>query len=475
MGHVYRRGNKLWIAYKGPDGERSRHPTPFKVGQEGKAEKLLSKVEAKVAAGLVPEEGPLTLERYARRWVAKRKALGLADWKNDEARLDNHVLSDLGKLRLDEVRPRHLAELFQAMRTKPRKGKPLKGKRGRHTLAPKTVRHVYSAVTALFRDAVIEDLIPSSPCILTKYQLGPIEDANPEWRATALFTRDELERLISDEQIPLDRRVLYALEGIAALRHGEAAGLRWRHYEPDMKPLGRLTVATSYNKGRTKTGRTRYMPVHPTLAAILAEWKLSGWRAMMGRKPGPDDLVVPTPPPGKYGKRPAGEMRKADRSWEALQGDLDTLKMRRRRAHDLRRTLISLARMDGARGEMLKACTHGPSKAVLDLYTTFTWESLCAEVAKLKVSRGTREEVVALPQAAVAGCADSADSAPTASSSNGEGTGDDSADCADSALRVARDPVAEGEPLVEPQWPATHMNHDTILASPTGFEPVSPA
>ena len=442
MGHVYRRGKKLWISYKGPDAERSRHATPFRVGQEGKAKELLARVEAQVEAGLVPEEGPLTLERYARRWVASRKALGLADWKNDDARLKNHVLPALGKLQLTEVRPRHLAELFQAMR----------GKR-----APKTVRHVYSAVTALFRDALIEDLIPSSPCVLTKYQLGPVEDADPEWRATALFSRAELERLISDERIPVDRRVLCALEGIAALRHGEAAGLRWRHYEPDMKPLGRLTVATSYNKGRTKTGRTRYMPVHPTLAAILAEWKLEGWPAMLGRKPGPDDLVVPTPPPGKCGKRPAGELRKPDASWEALQGDLDTLGMRRRRAHDLRRTLITLARMDGARGDMLKACTHGPSKAVLDLYTSFTWESLCAEVIKLKVRRVPRGVVVALPRAAEAGCADSADTAL--------GVVEES---------VSRT-VADQEAQAEAQWPATSCNSPPTSASPTGFEPVSPA
>jgi hypothetical protein len=37
------------------------------------------------------------------------------------------------------------------------------------------------------------------------------------------------------------------------------------------------------------------MPVHPVLAAMLAEWKLQGWPEMMGRTPEPDDLVVPLP------------------------------------------------------------------------------------------------------------------------------------------------------------------------------------
>jgi hypothetical protein len=46
----------------------------------------------------------------------------------------------------------------------------------------------------------------------------------------------------------------------------------------------------------TKTETVKHVPVHPTLAAMLAEWKLSGWTAMMGRAPEPDDLIIPMPP-----------------------------------------------------------------------------------------------------------------------------------------------------------------------------------
>jgi len=95
---------------------------------------------------------------------------------------------------------------------------------------------------------------------------------------------------------PRDRQLLYGLEGLAALRHGEAAGLRFRHWDAEVTPLGALLVATSYNKGRTKTKRVRRMPVHAVLAAMLAEWKSSGWQQMMGREPTPDDLVVPMAP-----------------------------------------------------------------------------------------------------------------------------------------------------------------------------------
>ena len=48
--------------------------------------------------------------------------------------------------------------------------------------------------------------------------------------------------MISDERIPEDRRVQYALEGIAGVRHGEAAAIRIRSFNPHREPLGCLTV-----------------------------------------------------------------------------------------------------------------------------------------------------------------------------------------------------------------------------------------
>jgi len=51
MGHVFARGRVLWLAYKGPDGKRVRRPSPFRVGDEKQAEKLLQRVEERIAAG----------------------------------------------------------------------------------------------------------------------------------------------------------------------------------------------------------------------------------------------------------------------------------------------------------------------------------------------------------------------------------------------------------------------------------------
>lgn len=366
MGTIYRRGNKLWLGYIDAKGKQHCASSGLDVGHEREAKKILEKIEARIAAGLEHGEaelGPVTVARFAEQWIKGRREQGLRDVDTDDGRLRKHVLPHLGTMPLDAVRPKHLIAMVKALRAT--------GK-----LAPRTVYNVYGLVHTLFRDAVIEELVSATPAVLSKNQLGKKVDADPEWRVGALFTRGELEALISSDALPWDRRVVYALEGLAGLRHGEAVGLLWRSYEPRMEPLGRLVIARSYDRAGTKTERPREVPVHPTLAGILDDWKRTGWVELMGRAPGPDDLVVPSR---------EGAVRSRHHSRNKLLEDLARLGFRHRRGHDLRRTFITLVRVDGARKDILEAVTHSPRGNIIDIYTTLPWSSLCEEVAKLKV------------------------------------------------------------------------------------------
>jgi integrase len=162
------------------------------------------------------------------------------------------------------------------------------------------------------------------------------------------------------------------------MRHGEVAGLRWRNLDLEAQPLGRLLVATSYARGSTKTGVERRVPIHPTLRAMAAEYRLEGWPKLMKRPAGPDDLVVPS-----Y----RGRMRHKGNTLRFLHLDLELLGARARRVHDLRATFISLSREDGA-----------------DLYVRVPWEVRCAELAKLRIERRRPQDVGRLvAQVGVAG------------------------------------------------------------------------
>ncbi len=393
MGSIYARGESLWLKYRSRSGKVLRKPSGYRKGQEADARAVLVEVERQVAAEVADEaatvrwptvvapepeaapttvaaSGQLTVREYGEEWIKRRRGQ-VATVDNEESRLVLHVYPLIGDMAIADVRPRHIRDLVNAL-----KQKKSEAKKSRGTLAPRTVRHIYALLRRFFKSAVIDEHIAASPVLVEKGTLPKNVDKDPAWRSTAIFERNEVVALISDARISHHRRVIYALEGLAGVRHGEAAGLRWCDYDDGCEPLGKLVISRSYEKDGTKTQMTREIPVHPTLATILETWKGSGWKRKYKRQPTAEDLIVPTE---------SFESRRAPDTLKKLKKDLATLKLRARRGHDLRRTFITLAQVDGARRDVLKPLTHPGEVDIVGLYTSFPWPTVCAEVAKLRV------------------------------------------------------------------------------------------
>lgn len=414
MGSVFqRKGSAVWymtywdaVAHKWVQhstGERSK-----KV-----AERVLRDMEGMqfrraVAAGVDP--GPLSRGKVQRRrtggkkhllvaeavegWIEYRAEAEKANHDNEVAHLHNHFLPDFGTRPLRDVRPKDIQRWVRSFHTKqPAAGKgPTAGHVPQHKrrLAPRTIRKIYGTVRKMFNDFVADELIPKSPCIIKEEDLPPDIDRDPEWRDSAIYTADEVEALISDPRIPEHRRFYYAISFLAGVRHGEIAGLYMRNVVAD-EPLQKLLVPFSYG-GRTKTDATRKVPIHPVLAAMIAEWKLGGFERWAGRRWTPDDYLLPGKDPRSRKVVRGDPTRRYSRhvAYHALVndgGDLDTLGFRHRRIHDARRTFISLGRKGGADKDVLKDITHAPSKQVFDMYTSYDWETKCEAVLCIKVGR----------------------------------------------------------------------------------------
>ena len=322
------------------------------------------------------------MNRFVERWLVQREQLGV-DWRKDRGILTKHVQPVIGAMMIADVRAPQIVDLIRRVRTA--------------GLAARTVHNVYSTTSALFRDAKLDGAIEQTPCCLTQHQLGPIVDKDPEWRAGALFTRDEAEVLISHRDIPADRRLVYGFGLLAGLRPGEVGAARWRNYDAAMEPLGRLIVALTYSSKRdlvkgTKTQAVRHVPVHPTLAAMIAEWKLGGWPAMFGRAPGPDDLIVPLPPETIKRRKRGGEPMRGDRYTYRRWIDIDEpmLGWRHRAVYATKATFITLAIEDGADADILEhRVTHTkPRRSAFHGYDRGShWAEACAAVAALRIAR----------------------------------------------------------------------------------------
>lgn len=379
MATLYLRKNRWWLSWF-VGGERFAKSTGYLVHEKEDALAAKAQLERELQARralIIPERAQRVFAGYRKQWVENRKAQGKASAKDDEARLRH--CRELDPLLMSEVRPKHIRAVILRLRRE-------------DELAPRSIRNVFGVLHRLFQDAIVDELVVGNPCVLPEGDLPGKVDKDPAWRAQAVFTRAEVNQLLCDARIPEDRRVRYALFFLSGMRVGEVSALRWSCFAPDMEPLGRLLVSSSFDrrtkkvKGVKVEGRTREVPVHPTLARILADWKLGGWARTFGKKPKAEDLLMPSTAAASFGEH----LRNVDALY-AFHADLKTLGLRQRRLHDARRTFISLALADGARADVLKWVTHGPPGDIISLYTTLPWPALCAEVAKLNV----RAEVAA--------------------------------------------------------------------------------
>jgi integrase len=393
MGIVNRaaKGSKtknLWISYAVTEELRALYALPRRTvrepahtGDQRAANALLAQRRREVRDGTWRPasmgSAGRTLAAYAADWLSKREAAGVKGVRDERQRLRDYVLPTLGGRALSAIGRNDVRDLMAAL------PKHISARTGR-PLAPRTVRHVYGDLRALYADAIADGEALVTPCTLREKrgEIPKKKDANPRWRAQAVFTRDEATLLISDERIPEPRRVLYALVFLGGMRIGEAVARRWRDYDPVCRPLGKLLVPTQHDEDDVKTEVPREVPVHPALAKILASWKLGGFELHFARRATPDEFIVPNRAKTRHGKPIDGR-----RAWHNLQYDLRTLGLRPRRVHDTRRTFISLATGDGADKYLLQWITHGPSaKDAFDAYATPPWEALCKQVAALQLA-----------------------------------------------------------------------------------------
>lgn len=380
----WRADRKRWaIRIEQDGGSRIRL---VKASSAEHAERLRAAIQARLDAHAtrvaLPAEGTATLASLVEPWARKRAKEGVRTADTERGHLVNHVVPMLGDRSVASIRVADALDVVHALRAK--------------GCAPRTVRNVCSSARSLWSELVIREVVPSNPWAALRGRLPKIKDRDQGWREEAWFSREEVELLISSEQIPVDRRMMNGILFLAGLRISEAAGLKWKHYDPADQPLGRITIAHSY-EGPTKTDRTRHAPAHPTLAAMLAEWRLTWWPALFGRKPDPEDFIVPGPPGPMWNDRTYRSRFQADLARLGLRVKAGG-ENRMRSPHNARATFLTLGVDDGARLEVLERATHTAQKgsAAQRHYLRASWPALCGEVSKLNIRRpGGRERTAA--------------------------------------------------------------------------------
>lgn len=202
MAHVQKRTLKGTTSYRArirlPDGRERTRSFARKVD----AERWLHSSQAELDRGniLDPAAGRMTFGTYAERWrgmqVHRHSTASVT-----KSRLERRILPEFGHRRLASVLPSEVQAWV----------KKLSG-----SYAPSTVEATYRLLATIFRSAVADRLIPSSPCIpiqLPKANSGPVVP----------LSVDQVRAVRS--LMPERAQVMVSVAAGVGLRRGEVLGL----------------------------------------------------------------------------------------------------------------------------------------------------------------------------------------------------------------------------------------------------------
>jgi integrase len=228
---------------RGPDGRRRRLTATVRGGVRAARARERELLEARDRAA-VPD-ARTTLADYLSAWLTVRRAeLAPQTWARYESLLRVHVVPHIGALRLRELQPWHLRELYRELAER---------------LSPRTVGHVHRALHAALAQATLDGMLATNPA--DRVRPPRVE----EHGATALDEAAAIRLLADLEGTPVYLPAWLALA--TGLREGEVLALQWHDVDLDR---GTVTVTHSLEQvGRsvrrkeTKTPRGRRTVVLP--------------------------------------------------------------------------------------------------------------------------------------------------------------------------------------------------------------------
>ena len=332
-GTIERRQTKHGLRFSArirlPDGSRMRLGT---FATEDEAARVIAAAADDLEGGEYELAGSVTLAAYGATWLKRREESGHRNHRTDLYRWDRHVSGErFAQGPIAEIQPRDIRHWVERM-MKRRVRRTIRGKgsvAGTGTLSRGTVKHCLTLVRLCLKAAAVDGHLDENPAQLIAVPKGTprTEDA---W---TYLKQEEIERLLSCDEVPGEKRLIFQFAIYSGLRAGEIWGLRWEDVSEDFTTI---TVRRSYD-GVPKNGKARVLPLLSHASAALERWR----RLSKSKK-----LVFPAEHGGCYAKGfDAGWSDKKDRKakpsgiragWKSKAGI-----ERKVRFHDLRHTCAS--------------------------------------------------------------------------------------------------------------------------------------
>jgi integrase len=275
-GHVRERGKGNWyavVSVRDPQTGRRKAKFISLPGCKGKreAQAECARIVTEMRTGSYFEPEKITLQQFLGQWLTHIKTQVSPRSHERYAEIaDNNIVPALGAVRLTQLRPEHISEVY---------AKALAGGRrdGKGGLSPQTVHHMHTVLKQALKQACVWRAIAHNPADLVK---------PPKVEGKEMRTIDTDQTIDVLETARSTRMFIPILLGVlCGLRRGEIAALRWRSIDLDGGQLSVVASAEQTARGvrekETKSGKGRAVALSAMLVSELrrhrtqqAEWLL---------------------------------------------------------------------------------------------------------------------------------------------------------------------------------------------------------
>lgn len=206
-GNPFQRGKTWTFIYyvQNADGTRTQK---WKGGYKTKrdAENDLKIYQAKAALQQTIPASMLTLKDYLPQWFESHKKMLAPNTINGYAvNINNHIIPQIGTLKLKDIKPKHLEAFYSTLMTD-------------KELSAKTVKYIHNVLKVALKAAVDNKIIDDNPCLKAKTPKVPKFQSQ-------LLSLEQLKTLLSE--IEGDRyETEIKLAAMLGLRKGEVLGIK---------------------------------------------------------------------------------------------------------------------------------------------------------------------------------------------------------------------------------------------------------
>ena len=270
MASIRKRGNTYQVTVSNgytADGKKiletaSWHPDPERTQKQNEKalQQFVVEFERKVQSGKYMDGEKITFSEFIERWFEDYAQTNMtaASIANTRRLLMLHVVPEIGHMKLAQIQPPHINRLYKKLSEQRKDGRP-----GGYPTS--TIRRVHSAVSSVFSQAVLWNVVMGNPCKrvkLPKQQTSIDSDQYFTLEQTDLFLElldkefayhvsgdNHKNEYMRSGSVALQLKLFYYIAIYCGLRRGEIVALLWSDIDFE-KGIISITKETTLADGK---------------------------------------------------------------------------------------------------------------------------------------------------------------------------------------------------------------------------------